>query len=105
MRPAGVILRTSLLPESATYRLPKVSKASPRGALSSAADAGPLSPVEPDIPVPGPFPAMVLITPAGVTMRMRLLDVSAMYQLPLESMATLDGELSCAAIAGPLSPP
>jgi hypothetical protein len=28
-----------------------------------------------------------------------------MYQLPLESMATLEGEESWAAMAGPLSPP
>ena len=87
INPAGVILRTSLLPESATHRFPKMSKASARGAFSWAADAGPLSPVEPAVAVP----AMVLITPAGVTMRMRLLEVSAMYQLPLESMTTLDG--------------
>ena len=52
-----------------------------------------------------PVPAKVLITPAGVTMRMRLLEVSAMYQLPVESTAMPEGEYSCAAVAGPPSPP
>src|ERR1700733_12554093 len=73
----------------------------PSGELSCAATAGPLSPPEPA----APGPAMVLITPAGVTMRMRLLEVSAMYQLPLESTAIPEGEYNCAAVAGPPSPP
>ena len=35
---------------------------------------------------------MVRITPEGVTIRMRLFDVSAMYQFPPVSIATLAGE-------------
>src|ERR1700677_4566817 len=52
-----------------------------------------------------PVPSMVVITPAGVTLRIRLLDVSAIYQLPLESTTIPDGEYSCADVAGPPSPP
>ena len=52
--------------------------AMPRGAFNSAGS---------------PVPAKVLMTPAGVTMRMRLLEVSAIYQLPPESTTTPEGEI------------
>ena len=39
------------------------------------------------------------------TMRMRLLTVSAMYRLPVESTATPLGQYNSALVAGPLSPP
>ena len=51
-----------------------------------------------------PVPATVLITPLGVTLRTRLFAVSAIYQLPAESTAMPEGELSWAEVAGPPSP-
>ena len=61
-------LRTRLLLESAIYRLPAESTATPRGRYNWALVAGPLSPLKP----PSPFPATVVITPFE-TLRMRLL--------------------------------
>ncbi len=48
---------------------------------------------------------MVEMVPPGVTMRTMLLPVSAINRLPLGSKAIADGEVSVAAVAGPLSPP
>src|ERR1700722_14633727 len=64
-----------------------------------ATERGPFNCVE------SPVPARVLMTPCGVIRRMRLLRVSAIYQLPLESTAIAEGEDNCAAVAGPPSPP
>ena len=73
----------------------------PRGLLSSAAVAGPLSPLKPAVPLP----ATVMMSPVDLTTsRMRLLSWSEMNTLPAESTATLLGALSSAAVAGPLSP-
>ena len=47
---------------------------------------------------------MVLMMPFGVTMRMTLFAVSAIYTLPAESVATPAGSFSMAKVAGPLSP-
>src|SRR5258708_4580930 len=44
------------------------------------------------------------MTPAGVTLRMRLSLVSARYRLPAASTASADGPFSSAAVAGPPSP-
>jgi hypothetical protein len=46
----------------------------------------------------------VLMTPAAVTFRMRLLLKSAMKRLLKPSTTTAAGAASCAAVAGPPSP-
>jgi hypothetical protein len=72
--PAGLTLRTRWLKASAMYRLPAASTAMPRGLLSWANVAWPVSPEKPATPVP----ATVVITPAGLTLRTRWLPVSLM---------------------------
>src|SRR5580658_4888265 len=79
------------------YRLPTGSTATPK-VDNWALVAGPLSP-----PKLVPFPATVVITPLD-TLRMRKLPESALYRLPAESTATLEGPDNCALVAGPLSP-
>jgi hypothetical protein len=63
-----------LLPVSAMRTLPAISTATLRGAESDAEGAGPPSPANAALPLP----AIVEITPAAVTFRIRLLKVSAM---------------------------
>src|SRR5438552_17933212 len=60
--------------------------------------AGPPSPEEPIVPLP----ATVLMTPFGVTLRIRL--KSAMNRLPVASAATPWGAPRDALVAGPPSP-
>src|ERR1035437_9546732 len=96
---AGVKRRMRLLSESAMYRLPAESTATPWGLSNWALVAGPLSPLKPDVP----FPATVVITPLE-TSRMRLSWKSAMNRLPAESTATPTASLNAALVAGPLSP-
>src|ERR1039457_3865884 len=97
--PAAVTFRMRLLP-SAMKRLPALSTAMPAGWNSSAEVAGPPSPLKPAVPLP----ATVLIVPAAVTFRMRLLVSSAMKRLPALSTATPSGSRSSAEVAGPPSP-
>jgi hypothetical protein len=83
--PPGVTLRMRLLPQSATITLPLLSTATPQGVMNEA-----------PVPVPSanandPFPASVVTTPPGVTLRMRLLRESATMTLPLLSTATPKG--------------
>ena len=87
-------------PVSATIKLPPGSSVKPEGAFSSAAMAGPPSPEKPAVP----FPATVVITPAVSIFRMRELPESEMKILPWASTAIPEGALTCAALAGPLSP-
>ncbi len=68
MTPAGDTSRTRLLPWSAMKRSPAASTANPTGLparLSSAAVAGPPSPLKPRVPLP----ATVVIVPDGDTSR------------------------------------
>ena len=65
-----------------------------------AAVAAPPSPVYPAVP----FPATVVMTPAGETLRMRLLPWSAMSTLPSGIAATSAGPLTRATMAWKLSP-
>src|SRR5437764_334599 len=75
MIPDVSTLRILLLPLSAMYPLPKLSKATSQGALKVADVAAPVSPVEPVVPVP----AQVVMTPvAMVIFRTRFPDGSAM---------------------------
>ena len=69
MTPPGVILRMRWLPQSARNRFPLASNATEDGADRLAAVAGPPSPLNPAVPVP----AMVVMIPPGVILRMRLL--------------------------------
>ena len=71
----------------------------PSGRLIEAAVAGPLSPPK----AAAPLPATVTIVPSGLTMRTRLLFVSAMKR-PLASITRLKGAASFALVAGPPSP-
>src|SRR3974377_321638 len=89
-----------LFPESTKRKFPSGSTARAIGLLSCAEVAGPPSPAKPAVP----FPATVLITPSGVTLRIRLLLKSAMKRLPAQSKARPVGELSFAEVAGPPSP-
>ena len=77
-----VSLRMRWLLWSATMTLPLLSTATPEGYENEA-----------PAPVPSanaydPLPASVVTTPPGVTLRMRLLYVSATMTLPLLSTAT-----------------
>ena len=94
-------LRTRLPLNSVIYRLPAASRVKPNGAFNAALAAGPPSPEDPAVPLP----AKVEIAPADVTLRTRLLALSAIYTLPAESTATPSGALSCAAVPTPPSPP
>ena len=71
------------------------------GPFSSAAVAGPVSPLKPALP----SPATVMILPVALTTsRTTLLPPSTMNRSPAESTATPQGPLSSAAVAGPLLP-
>src|SRR5579871_462845 len=71
--PDVLILRMRQLLLSPTYTLPDASTASPWGEENCAPDAGPPSPESPAVEVP----ANVVMIPAGLIARMRLLPVSA----------------------------
>src|ERR1035441_9336094 len=81
-------------------RLPAPSTATPSGGEIAAEVAGPPSPLKSEVP----FPATVLIVPAGVTIRTRLFHQSAMNRFPAPSTAMPWGELNSAEAAGPPSP-
>ena len=87
-------------PLSAMYSVPVKSIAMPAGYDNCAEVAATPSPADPDDPVP----ATVWISPSGVTRRMRCPLNSAIYSPPKASTATLRGEFSWAATAGPPSP-
>src|ERR1019366_7554473 len=70
------------------------------GEASRAAVAAPSSPDEPAMPAP----ATVEITPAGFTLRIAWLAVSAMNRLPAESVAQALGVSNWARRAAPSSP-
>src|SRR5260370_1327859 len=76
--------RTRRLLKSEKKRLPAASIATPKGRHNRAAVAGPPSPAKlPGLPKPaGPLPATVLIVPAGLTLRIRLLSISAKKRVP-----------------------
>ena len=65
--PAAVIRRIALLEESATYTMPSVPTATPKGALNRA--AAPVPSALPRVP----SPASVVTTPAGEIRRILLL--------------------------------
>src|SRR5207244_970388 len=73
MVPPTTILRTRLLPWSATQMLPAASTAIPHGRAIEAAVAGPPSPAKVELPLP----AIVVMTPLGETLRMRWFKESA----------------------------
>ena len=100
IRPLGVTLRIRLFPESAMNKLPALSTAMPAGQNREVPVAAPPSPEKELLP----FPAMVEMIPPGVTMRIRLFEVSAIKRLPARSTATPRGWFKEAAAAGPLSP-
>src|SRR6266705_3023330 len=85
--PAVSTLRIRRFPASAMYTLPAGSTATPLGSYNEAEVAGPPSPSNPCLPLP----AMVLMIPAVLTLRIRLLPSSAMYTLPAGSTATPRG--------------
>jgi hypothetical protein len=76
----------SKFPCSETYRLPAPSTAMPTGVLKDAPDPVPLT----DPACPG-VPAIVVTTPAGVTLRTEWLPASATYTLPAGSTHTPNG--------------
>src|SRR5438132_666514 len=82
-------------------RLPAVSTATPDGAPSLALVAGPPSPEKSAYT---PLPATVEMIPPGVTLRIRLVSLSAMNRFPAASTETPDGVASQALVAGPPSP-
>jgi hypothetical protein len=93
--PPGDTLRMRLFAESATITLPLASMATPVGSLNAA-----------PTPVPSanaydPLPASVVTTPPGVTLRIRLLSLSATITLPLASMATPVGYEKEASVPAP----
>src|SRR5258708_6116271 len=90
-----------LFPESAMYRLPRMSVAMRSGEKRFALLAGPPSPPKLKLP----FPAKVVIVPAAVTFRTTSLFVSAIKRLPDGSNANDDGAFIEALKAGPPSPP
>jgi hypothetical protein len=67
-------LRTRMLDASAMYKLPERSTATPLAARKEALVAGPPSPPKPELSLP----ATVVIVPVASTLRIRLLDMSAM---------------------------
>src|SRR5205807_1162942 len=95
----GVSSRTRPLPVSAKYILPPLPIAIAVGWRSAAWIAGFPSPEKPT----APLPAMVVIVPSEVTIRILSLPPSAMKRLPEESTATPVG-LKPALMAGPPSP-
>ena len=84
---AGTIMRIVWLSVFATYRFPRVSMVIAAGLSKVAAVPMPSAP--PDC---SGFPAMVVTTPAGVTLRMVLFSVSATYTLPEASTVTSEGK-------------
>jgi len=98
--PAALTRRTTRLFVSAMRKPPSPVDATAVGPLIVAEVAGPLSPVYPAVP----FPATVVITPAGETLRTRLLFPSAMSTLPSGIAATSVGPLTRATMAWKLSP-
>jgi hypothetical protein len=83
--PPGVTLRMRWFWVSATITLPLASTATPRGILNCA--FVPEASKDPAVDCP----AIVVTTPPGVTLRMRLLLESATITLPLASTATPEG--------------
>ena len=67
MIPSGLTFRTRLLSVSAMKRFPCPSAVTPQGRASIALVAGPPSPLKPY----DPFPATVVMMPAGLTFRIR----------------------------------
>src|ERR1017187_3576935 len=67
MMPSGLTFRNRLFKYSEINKLPAESIAKATGPPSRALVAGPPSPENPDVPLP----AMVVITPAGDTLRTR----------------------------------
>src|SRR5262245_28516146 len=81
-------------------RSPVLPTATPFGSATDALVAGPPSP---GFTTTFPPPATVLMIPAGVTLRIRLLRRSAMNRFPAASTATPRGVIP-ALVAGPPSP-
>ena len=100
MTPAGVTLRITLFAESAMYRLPDASTATPLASPNSALVAGPPLPVNPHVPLP----ATVEMTPPAVILRTTQFPSSPIQVLPEASTTTSSGELIVASDAGPWSP-
>src|SRR5437667_213783 len=98
---AASTLRIRWLPESAMYRLPLASSATPDGTQTLALVAAPPSPAKVLMPLPA---TVVMIAVAAVTLRIRWLAYSAMYRLPPASTATPTGTLRLAFVAAPPSP-
>jgi hypothetical protein len=105
--PAGLTRRTRLLPVSAMRKPPSAVGETPRGPFSRTVGfvAASESPANPPGAFPGPAPATVLMVPASLTRRIRLLAVSAIrYVAVPPTKATSDGVASCAPVAPPPSP-
>src|SRR5947207_2716491 len=83
------------------YRLQLASSATPDGELRLALVAASPSPAKLGLPLPA---TVVMIPVAAVTLRIRWLELSAMYRLPLASTATPAGTLRLAFVAAPPSP-
>src|SRR4051812_38865805 len=98
--PPESILRIRLLLLSARSTEPAGPSATAVGWFRAAAVAGPPSPLYPAAPVP----AIVVITPPGLTFRIRLFPESANTIAPAASTTTPAGSDSCAALAAPPSP-
>ena len=88
-----------LLPVSATYTLPALSTATPQDSRTARR-----CPCRPRCRLPA-TPASVVTTPAGVTFRIVLLQVSATYTLPALSTATPSGWQNRAALPVPSALP
>src|SRR5437764_638988 len=91
MVPAVSTLRIRRFPASAMYTLPAGSTATPLGSYNEAEVAGPPSPLNPCLPLP----AMVLMIPAVLTLRIRLPPGSTKISIGTTEVA----------VAGPPSPP
>jgi hypothetical protein len=100
MAPAALTMRIALLAESAMKRSPALSTATAAGKYSPALVAGPPSPKYP----PPPPPAIMVMVPAGLTLRIREFHQSAMNRLPAPSTAIPCGWSSLPLMAGPPSP-
>src|SRR5207244_9609408 len=98
---AAATLRIRWINWSAIYRLPLASSATPDGPLRLAPVAAPPSPAKVKLPLPA---TVVMIPVAAATLRIRWLNWSAIYRLPLASSATPDGPLRLAPVAAPPSP-
>ena len=93
--PAGVILRTSKLAHSVTYKLPAASIAMPSGQLNRASNGF----VEFVLPETPEAPAKVVTTPAGVIFRMLCpVELSATNMLPEASKQMPSGLVNRAAV-------